>query len=436
MATKKKKKQSKKKAGNSGNIAWVVFAVAALAIVAAALIFNACSEPVAPVDTSVESSVSECEDGPSDEPCTEPSFDPSDNPIEDPLDVPAEEESDEVSDGPVGEPSPEPSEEQSGDTDRETSNQQESEAPEASDLPDETAESTKAYEEYVGVKYAIDMTQYERCVCPDDEEKYVFLVNADHPLAEDFVPADLVKCTSMRKGRPDYYSYMDRVANKALEAFLKEAAYYGYGDITVTNAYRSYSVQRDLFNYYLNRERQRYATEEEAIAAVLTYSTRPGTSEHQSGLACDMHNKEKARQFNGTPAARWLEENACRFGFILRYPEGTQHITGIIYESWHFRFVGRTAATEIHNLGVTLDEYLEPERFSETSETSERFESEPDGDESGNGHASEPVSEDGQNEEESFSAPQESDGPDYSAEDGEISEDLPIDGPPPDEQSE
>ena len=101
-------------------------------------------------------------------------------------------------------------------------------------------------------------------------------------------------------------------------------------------------------------------TEEEAIAVVLTYSTRPGTSEHQTGLTVDMHDVDlnNMRGFNGTPSAEWLEHNAHRFGFILRYPEGKQEVTGIIYESWHFRYVGRTAATEMYEKGLTLDEYL------------------------------------------------------------------------------
>jgi D-alanyl-D-alanine carboxypeptidase len=72
-----------------------------------------------------------------------------------------------------------------------------------------------------------------------------------------------------------------------------------------------------------------------------------------------MHNLETTNaNFNGTPEAKWLAANAHRFGFILRYPEGTQHITGIKHESWHFRYVGRDAATEMFEKGLTLEEYL------------------------------------------------------------------------------
>ena len=286
-------------------------------------------------------------------------------------------------------------------------------------------ESTKKYEEKVGVKYAIDMSEYEKFVCPDNEKEFVFIVNPNHPLSADYKPKNLVWCTSIRKGATKDWSYMDATANEALEAFLKEAAYYGYDDISVTNAYRSYSWQDYLFNKYVNEDIQqdyycdtcqsyfdisyfpkkvttvtycngcgfementdgtlyceicmmdvtspdvktvcaecktvvRRPTKDETTAHVLTYSTRPGTSEHQSGLCCDMHNLPTSTSaFDNTPEAKWLAANAHRFGFILRYPPNTQHITGIKHESWHFRYVGRTAATEMYEKGLTLEEYL------------------------------------------------------------------------------
>ena len=295
---------------------------------------------------------------------------------------------------------------------------------ESSSIPVIEISTTEKYEQYIGIEYAIDMTEYEQYVCPEDEERFVFLVNPKNPLGSDYVPEDLVWCTNIREGRPEAWSYMDRTANYALEAFLKEAAYYGFDDITVTNAYRSYKSQASLFNGYVEKDlvqdykcdtcslyidysyypnkvtkktvcstckgelteidgekycescmsvadeaetaccancgnELRRPTKEEATAHVLTYSTRPGTSEHQSGLCCDMHNlPDTTSKFDNTPEAIWLAENAHRFGFILRYPPNTQHITGIKHESWHFRYVGRTAATEIYEQGITLDEYL------------------------------------------------------------------------------
>ncbi len=283
--------------------------------------------------------------------------------------------------------------------------------------------STEDYEKYIGVEYKVDMTDYEKYVCPENESEFVFLVNAANPLPSDYVPSDLVKCTYIRKGRSGSWAKINATANKALEAFLKEAAYYGFDDITVTNAYRPYSSQVSLFNKYFNRDIKqdffcdscveyldisehperivnaercrickgevtkqngknyckscdkavstskiyccskcaaavRRPTEAETEVQVSTYSSKPGTSEHQSGLCCDMHNLSSASSaFHNTPEANWLAANAHRFGFILRYPPNTQHITGIMHESWHFRYVGRTAATEMYEKSLTLEEY-------------------------------------------------------------------------------
>ena len=286
--------------------------------------------------------------------------------------------------------------------------------------------STEAYEKYIGVEYKVDMTDYEQYVCPENESDFVFLVNPSHPLASDYVPADLVKCTYFRETQPSSWSKINSTANKALEAFLQEAAYYGFDDITVTSAYRSYNSQASIYQRYFDNDiKQDYVcdtcneyfdisyfpekvtkaercnnckgpiietdeidgikyceacysvadssimtccakcgnavrrpTESETEKHVLTYSTKPGTSEHQSGLCCDMHNQANSTSaFDNTPEAIWLAANAHRFGFILRYPPNTQHITGIKHESWHFRYVGRTAATEMYEKGLTLDEY-------------------------------------------------------------------------------
>ncbi|MGI6716643.1 MAG: M15 family metallopeptidase [Eubacteriales bacterium] len=210
--------------------------------------------------------------------------------------------------------------------------------------------------------YAIDITPYLRYIDPEDHDEFTILVNkASSPLPANYVPKNLVLSPNARPGRQEN-CYMNATVAKALEAFLKEAAYYGYKDITVTNAYRSYDYQYYLFyDYYFKQEASRNPgkTQEEVLRIVETYCFPPGRSEHQTGLCMDMHNVDVGKQetFNNTPAARWLEENAYRFGFILRYPAGKEHITGAVYESWHFRFVGRTLATYLHDNGLTLDEY-------------------------------------------------------------------------------
>ncbi len=221
-------------------------------------------------------------------------------------------------------------------------------------------ETAKAYEQKVNKAYSIDMNPYEQYVCPADPMEYVFLVDAAHTLAADFEPADLVNIKYMKPGRPDYYSKMRFVAEKALQAFLEEGQMYGIDDVLVSNGYRSYDSQAALFNSYLAQERAAHPdeTEEQIEARVLVYSLRPGTSEHQSGLCVDMHNqKQTDLSFAGTEAALWLEANCYRFGFVLRYPKDKENITTVMFEPWHFRFVGRDAATEMHELGMCLEEY-------------------------------------------------------------------------------
>lgn len=221
--------------------------------------------------------------------------------------------------------------------------------------------STREYESYIGLRYSVDLVQFEKYIDPENASEYLLLVSPKAPLGKDYVPDDLIYIEDMRAGRPSYYSYLREYAEKALEAFLDEAAMYGHGDIKVSNGYRSYSVQSTLFNNYLADERARHPdwTEEQIYNLVATYSNPPGTSEHQSGLCVDMHNQiDTNNTFDGTPAAIWLEENCYRFGFVLRYPPDKQDVTGIKYESWHFRYVGRTAATEMHELGMCLEEYL------------------------------------------------------------------------------
>ena len=89
-----------------------------------------------------------------------------------------------------------------------------------------------------------------------------------------------------------------------------------------------------------------------------TYSARPGFSEHQTGLALDINTASRSAHFETTATYRWLIENCWRYGFILRYPEGREDITGFCFEPWHYRFVGRTLALQVRESGLTYDEFL------------------------------------------------------------------------------
>ena len=142
-------------------------------------------------------------------------------------------------------------------------------------------------------------------------------------------------------------------------AMMKTAGFWG---MMVHSAYRDYYYQDNLFKTYVQNELDinPNLSKEEAEAIVLTYSTRPGTSEHQTGLAVDMDTTGTfTTDFQYSAEYSWLSENAWKFGFILRFPENKTDITTIQFEPWHYRYVGRYHAYRIHESGVCLEEYIE-----------------------------------------------------------------------------
>lgn len=181
-----------------------------------------------------------------------------------------------------------------------------------------------------------------------NSSKYLILVNKKNPLGLNYEPENLVKPNvKFLSDTSDESRYMDETAAKALEELFQVAK---SENITLigSSAYRSYKSQVKVLNDEISSKGVDYANK---------YVAKPGKSEHQSGLAIDVTNE--ARCFDKTsPEAKWLANNVYRFGFILRYPEGKEDITGYNYEPWHIRYVGKEAAKEIYNKGITLEEYL------------------------------------------------------------------------------
>lgn len=141
-----------------------------------------------------------------------------------------------------------------------------------------------------------------------------------------------------------------RAAFNELNAAAQQAGY----TFNAFSTYRSYDRQTELYNNYVAKDGQEAADR---------YSARPGFSEHQTGLAFDIGetsnpNDYASNRFGKTEAGKWLAENAHDYGFIMRYPDGKEEVTGYMYESWHFRYVGKDIATEIYNNDSTLEEYL------------------------------------------------------------------------------
>lgn len=143
-----------------------------------------------------------------------------------------------------------------------------------------------------------------------------------------------------------YNPGVDPAANAALQQMFADAKAQGL-NLFVRSGFRSYATQRSLYNGYVKRD---------GVAAADRYSARPGHSEHQTGLAFDINKANSS--FAGSPEAIWLAANCHKYGFIIRYPEGKEAITGYIYEPWHVRYLGVETATAVFNSGLCLEEYL------------------------------------------------------------------------------
>lgn len=163
----------------------------------------------------------------------------------------------------------------------------------------------------------------------------ILIVNKGIPLPEDYAPGE------------------NSYARAEFELMKDDAAAEGI-TLTAFSTYRSFDYQESLYNNYVAEDGQTAADK---------YSARPGHSEHQTGLAFDIGGSDPAyytsEAFADRPAGIWLAENAHEYGFILRYPEDKEHITGYQFEPWQYRFVGRQDAQNIHDSGLTLDEYLD-----------------------------------------------------------------------------
>lgn len=142
---------------------------------------------------------------------------------------------------------------------------------------------------------------------------------------------------------------------------LKDAARAAGHQPLICSSYRTWDKQAQLFEaktqFYLD---QGYA-ESEAEVQAAAWVARPGTSEHQAGLAVDIVDTayqllDKAQE--GRPVQQWLMAHCAEYGFILRYPTGKSDLTGVNYEPWHYRYVGQEAAREIMDQGLCLEEYL------------------------------------------------------------------------------
>ena len=125
----------------------------------------------------------------------------------------------------------------------------------------------------------------------------------------------------------------------------------------VNSGYRTHQLQQSLMDREIADYISQGYSEEEAKEIAEQWVAPPGTSEHQIGLAVDI-SMEDTSDKNASDVWQWLRENSYKYGFILRYPEDKTDITGIGYEPWHYRYVGKEIAEDIYRQGICLEEYL------------------------------------------------------------------------------
>ncbi|EAD5867534.1 D-alanyl-D-alanine carboxypeptidase family protein [Listeria innocua] len=189
----------------------------------------------------------------------------------------------------------------------------------------------------------------------ENEENILVLANKDYSLQPTYTPPDLVRpnVTFSFGNEQVEKAQLRKEAGTALEEMFKAANQDGK-KLFAVSGYRSYKRQQEVFQAEVNSKGDKKARE--AVAY-------PGTSEHQTGLAMDISSENQSYElteaFGTTPEGKWLEENAHNYGFILRYMKGREDITKYQYESWHYRYVGKDAATIIYKNNWTLEEFFE-----------------------------------------------------------------------------
>lgn len=193
-----------------------------------------------------------------------------------------------------------------------------------------------------------DRDYYENMEETDTSKGFGFLVNKYHTLNESYEVSEL---TTISKT----YSYGDnqKLNKEAYEAFknLADAAKEEGHTILIVSSYRSHQRQDEVWKDYKASF---------GIKKADKYAARAGSSEHETGIAIDVADyNDKNDKFGETESYKWMLENSYKYGYILRYPENKENITGYAYEAWHYRYLGVDLATKVYNEGITFDEYYE-----------------------------------------------------------------------------
>lgn len=176
----------------------------------------------------------------------------------------------------------------------------------------------------------------------ETSDDYILLVNPEHALPEDYEPKELVNLYEQTRHFQLASSdiFLEKEAFEAANLMFLQAENEGINGFILTSGYRNAEKQAEIF-----------AQQQDGTAA------KPGYSEHQTGLAFDVTARRDSGGFETTRQFSWLQEHCWEYGFILRYPQGKEDVTGTPYEPWHYRYVGVSAAQMIYENNWTLEEY-------------------------------------------------------------------------------
>lgn len=194
----------------------------------------------------------------------------------------------------------------------------------------------------------VDTKEYKNIVNKDGATYIngIMIVNKSYPLSKDYYPKNTFEVTTKDTTKCNLC-----IKKEAYDEFLlmqDDSKKLGL-NIYIQSGYRSYAYQEKIYNKYVQTD---------GVEKADTYSSRPGFSEHQSGLAFDLNSITD--DFANTPEGKWVNDNAYKYGFVIRFPKGKEKYTGYKYESWHLRYVGKSLAKVLYNNGdwISLEEYL------------------------------------------------------------------------------
>lgn len=198
---------------------------------------------------------------------------------------------------------------------------------------------------YVNANLDKEYYSSDNLISNEDASKIDVLVNKYHKLDENYEPSDLTIIDSK------YASGTQKLRKEAQIKFEEMASDMAKENLKIYagSTYRSYTYQKGLYDRYVKKD---------GFAAAETYSARSGYSEHQLGLAVDIVNGKWDYLNENDKEYDYLVKNSYKYGFILRYPRGSEYVTGYMFEDWHFRYLGIELATKVFNSGLTYDEYI------------------------------------------------------------------------------